>query len=300
MSKRKNVRRNMRGSKTSTTKTVAVEHRAVMSAQGTWCISGAARSNIVKALARLRTFPPDVSATLGPELPTTAAALEAALSSLAPLELATYYELVASFEETMARTMQTLLDMAPADDMSPSILLSLHIGLARAECFRHFAAIPPDVSKAKEFLLPCSGTYAQLRESLLSNGEIVLPEEAKTVVLELEQLASDIATRDPNIAAYARQLAALLNRDAPLPLATFLEKRAELARRFAEFNAKYVFKCDDLLTLTKDPRLIEMRDGVMGQLNAHAFAATACEFLATIYRPRPRATTDDDSPIILN
>lgn len=74
------------------------DNRIVTAADGRLCASGAARSNLVDVLQRMRSLPSEVTALLG-DFQTTVATLESALASPAALEVSRFYELVACFEE---------------------------------------------------------------------------------------------------------------------------------------------------------------------------------------------------------
>ncbi len=271
----------------------------VVSADGRLCVNGAARSNLAAALAQLRALPPDVTAMLG-DFQTTMAALEAAIAAPTSLEVSMYYELVASFEDASAQAMQTLHDMAPPDDVTPGILATVHLALARAQCFRYFATVPGDDATARAYLMTAAGVPDCLDASLNSPTKTIVPEEAEFVATKMRSVAKSFASFAPALARGAEALATRLTSKPPMALHEYFAEQAEV---FEELSTTFMRSLQLHQKLSPEQRRqspVQISDEewlTRGQ--QFALASAACGLLVRFFTPRSRG--DDDRPrLILN
>lgn len=271
----------------------------VVSADGRLCVSGAARSNIVKALAKLRAMPEDVTCLLS-DFHSTAAAMESAIAAPVPLEVSTYYQLVASFEEAMAQSMQVLLDMAPPDDTSPEILATLHLAQARGQCFRFFAGCPGDDAKARAFLLDVSGVHTALADSVTTAAKTVLPEEGEVIASNLRLVAERIGRADPLLARGALSLATRLDAQPAMSLSTFFEHQAELNGDLGRFFLRVMFQRRAIAVEARPPsEPLNAEADLLVRGTQHAMAAAACGLLVGFFS-RSSSGNNDRPRLILN
>lgn len=261
----------------------------VVSADGRLCVNGAARSNLAVALAQLRTLPPDVTAMLG-EFQTTVAALEAAIAAPTSLEVSTYYELVASFEEATALAMQTLHDIAPPDDVTPSILATVHLALARAQFFRYFAEFPGDDARARAYLMHAAGVPDCLDASLNSPTEAVVPEEADFLATQMRTVARSFGGSAPALARGAEALATRLTSKTPMALHEYF---AEQAAVYQELSTTFMRSLQLHQMLTPELRRqspVQFSDeDWLTKGRQFALASAACGLLVRFFTPRSRS-----------
>lgn len=203
------------------------ESNLVRSADGRLFVSGAARSNLAAALHKLRALPEEVVEVVG-DYQTTMRALEAAVAAPTPLEVSTYYELVAVFEEAMAEAMTKIHDMAPPDETTPGILATVHVALARAQFFRYFSKDPGDEAGALAYLLEAAGAPTCLDASLNTPSKTVVPEEAEFIASKMRNIANSFSSHAPALAHGAQALATRLASKARMTLHDYFTDQAEV------------------------------------------------------------------------
>lgn len=199
----------------------------VRSADGRLFVSGAARSNLAAALHKLRALPEEVVEVVG-DYQTTMLALEAAVAAPTPLEVSTYYELVAAFEEAMAEAMTKIHDMAPPDETTPGILATVHVALARARFFRYFSKDPGDEAGALAYLLEAAGVPTCLDTSLNTPSKTVVPEEAEFIATKMRNMANSFGSLAPALAHGAQALATRLVSKSRMTLYDYFTDQAEV------------------------------------------------------------------------
>lgn len=279
---------------------LVADNYLVTTPDGRLCVSGAARSNVVNALAKLRSLPADVTAVLG-EFQATIRTLETAIGAPAPLEVSTYYELIASFEEAMAMGMQALLDMAPADELSPSIMATQHLALARAQCFRYFAESPDDEARARAYLVHGAGVSTALEASLNAAGQNILPEEGAMIADNMRSLANSFGTADPGLAYSAKELAARLDSKAPMPLARYFEQQSEVYGDLSKFFMRSLCVHQSLppeLRLKIESPVSD--DELLTKGMQFALASAACGLLVGFFERHASGNDDGRPRLILN
>lgn len=275
------------------------DNRIVVSADGRLCVSGAARSRLVAALTRMRALPAAVTDLLG-DFQATVVVLESALASPVPLEVSNYYELVASFEEAMAQAMQLLLDMAPPDEESPHILATLHLALARSQCFRHFAKAPGDDASAREYLLAASGLHVALEGSLRTQDTCVLPAEGEALASTLRSMAGKFGSVDSELAQGAIELATQLSSARRLSLCTFFEQHAEVYECLSRFFMRTLFVHRVMPADVGPAAPPNVEEELQARGVQYAMAAAACSLLVGFFTPRPAGSSANEPRLILN
>lgn len=271
----------------------------VRTADGRLCVSGAARSNLVVALAKMRALPLDVTAMLG-DFQTTMIAIEAAIAAPAALEVSTYYELIASFEDATATAMVTLHDMAPPDELTPSILATVHLALARARFFRYFAEHPGDEARARAHLMNAAGMPTCLDASLNSPARTVVPEEAEFIASKMRIVAKSFAALAPELAEDAEALAIRLTSKSPMALHQYFEQQSEVYERLSTTFMRGLEQQQRLSPEQRRQAPVQVSDEdwlTRGQ--EFALASAACGLLVGFFTQR--AKSDEGRPrLILN
>lgn len=262
---------------------------AVRGTDGRIYVSGETRSKIASALAKLREMPID-PATFGPNFETTIASLEAALSSTTPLELVTYYELMAGFERTMAEAMMALYAMAPPDENSGDVLGTALFAGQRARCFGQFAKLLGHESKSRDFLLDASEMRAGLAATLAASSERVLEGDAAPIARELRQASKEIVVLDPELAEAMQETAEALTAPEPLSLKDYFAMRSDIARGLSHLFCRVGLESGG--ASGGDPRWED-------RAARSAMSAAACEFLAGFF-DEPERAEKDLAPLILH
>lgn len=275
------------------------DHFIVMGADGRLCVSGAARSHLTAALAKLRALPPEVTQMLD-DFQTTVRALEAAIGAPTALEVSTYYELVASFEDAMALAMATLHDAAPPDDVTPSILATVLLASARAHFFRYFAAAPTDEARARAYLLSAAGTATCLDTSLNSPGRTLVPEEAEYIAGKMQNVANGFGSVATVVAQKAEALATRLTSQPPMTLREYFEQQSDV---YQELSTAFMRGLELHQKMTPEQRRlapVKISDEQwLTQGQQFASAAAACELLVGFFTRRKGS--DEGRPrLILN
>ncbi len=271
----------------------------VRSADGRLLVSGAARSNLVAALARLRALPADIVGLLG-QFETTVLALEAAIAAPTSLEVSTYYELVAAFEDAMALAMGTIHDMAPPDDTTPAILATAALALARARCFRYFAEDPGDEARARAYLMDAAGVPSCLNASLSTSTKTLVPEEAEFIAAKMRTLAKSFASVAPAVSHGAEALAARLSSKSRVALHEYFADQAEV---YQDLSTAFMRSLQLHQRLSPEQRRqapIQISDEewlTKGQ--QFALASAACGLLVNFFTPGP-GSGDARPRLILN
>lgn len=265
------------------------DHFLVMAADGRLCVSGAARSRLTEALAQLRALPPDVTEMLG-DFQTTTRALEAAIGAPTALEVSTYYELVASFEDAMALAMATLHDAAPPDDVTPSILSTAVLASARAKFFRYFAQAPTDEARARAYLMSAAGAATCLNASLNSAGRTVVPDEAEYIASKMQNVAKSFGSVAKVVAQKAEELAARLTANQPMTLREYFEQQSEV---YQELSKAFMQGLELSQKMTPEQRRlapVQISDEQwLTEGTQFASAAAACELLVGFFTRRKRS-----------
>lgn len=262
---------------------------AVRGADGKIYVSGETRSNIVEALAKLREMPID-PATFGPDFASTIASLEAALASTTPLELQTYYELMAGFERTMAEAMMALYSMAPPDETSGDILGTALFAGQRARCFGQFAKLAGQDEKARDFLLDASEMRPGLAGSLSAASPTVIDSDALPIARELRQASKEIVVLDSELAEAMQETAEALIAEVPLSLKDYFAMRSDIARGLSHLFCRVGIQSAG--QSGGGPRWED-------RAARSAMAAAACEFLASFF-DEPESTTAEPTPHVLH
>lgn len=271
----------------------------VTTADGRLCVSGAARSNLVAALAKMRALPSEVTDMLG-GFQTTLLTLEAAIAAPVALEVSTYYELVASIEDAMAMALASLHDVAPPDDVTPGILAGAHLALARAQFFRYFAKVPDDEARARKHLMEASGMTTCLEASLNNPHETVVPEEAEFIASKMHTVAKSFGALSPELSHSAQELATRLTSKTPMALHEYFTQQGEV---YHELSTTFMRSLELHQLLSPEQRRqspVQVSDEEwLTQGLQFARASAACGLLVGFFTRRP-SRNDGRARLILN
>lgn len=246
-------------------------------------VSGDTRSDIVRALGRLRKLPIDLAFD-GGAFDSTITALEAALSSPMPVEMATYYRLASAADEAIADAMSTLYASLPMDETSPQILLTYYLAKARAQCFDFFASVPNQEHPRLEFLLKLCGVHRDIEKTVRTNSAFILPLEAAAFASEMTIFAGEMQEVDTPLSAQASALACSLRKGEPMTVCQFFSARAEMLRSLISLWLKFsvLFQLNDDAFDTEAERQTSI-ELLTHNVRAGALSVAACEFLAGCY-----------------